>query len=343
MSETILSQSDKPYLIGVDVGGTKVEVALLQKKSDGELTLSHSGRSQKEKFSVCHKKRILTERALGYENVVHRISGLIESTVADAGIDSTEVASVGFGLPGSIHPKTNKMTNGNTRILIGQDIASDIKTHLQWDTTFLSENDANCFALAEALCGAGVKYQKEEGKKCDESVVIGIILGTGCGGGIVLNGQLLRGKDGGAGEIGHMVFDPEGPPCYCGRRGCPEQYLSGPGVEALFATRRYSQVQDVHSTKEIFEKAEENEPVAVAVVKEYRKTLGRFLGSLSSVFNPDYFVLGGGVSRQKLIYHELEKELAAHTYTPSNSVKIYQSCLGDSSGVLGAAFLPFIR
>lgn len=332
---------ESDYLIGVDVGGTKVEVALLQKTASGELKIQDQSQLE-HRFTVVGKKRTSTERELGYKNIVKKISTLINENINENQTSTEQIISVGFGLPGSLNPRTKKMTNGNTRVLIGQDLAADVKKEMNWQQPFLSENDANCFALAEALCGAGNVYHQEEGVGHEQAIAIGIILGTGCGGGIVINGKVLSGKDGGAGEIGHMVFEPNGLPCYCGRQGCPEQYLSGPGLEAMFAQRRYSQIQDVVSSQEIFQKATENEPVAVAVLHQYRQYLGKFLGSLSSVFNPDYFVLGGGVSSQSLIYEGLNEILEQNTYTASNKVKIYQSQLGDSSGVLGAAFLPFV-
>lgn len=329
------------FLLGVDVGGTKVEVAVLKEDGAGDLRIEDKDGAER-RFALVDRERVPTERDKGYEHIVGNIAGLIGKLRQKHQLDEKRIASAGFGLPGSIDPETKKMSNGNTLVLVGRDLAADVKRALAWKIPFHSENDANCFALAEAICGAGRDYQTETGRSFRRTLVVGVILGTGCGGGIIAGGRMVRGRNGGAGEIGHMVFDPQGPPCYCGRRGCPEQYLSGPGVEALFAVRRYSKVQDVVTAKQIFAKAAEEEPVAMAVVTQYRQILGRFLGSLNSVFNPDFFVLGGGVSRQDMIYEGLEKEILANTYLSSYPVKVYRSRLGDSSGVLGAAFLPFV-
>lgn len=338
------------YLLGVDVGGTKVEAALLQesdqdKVSDTESVSSVQNLHWPEKnktFVIKARERISTERKNGYEHIVARVSELLKSVLEKEKISPDQISGVGFGLPGSINPRTQQMSNGNTIALIGKNFAEDVKKSLDWSQPFLSENDANCFALAEVLCGAGVEYQRKTGRNFSEVTGIGVILGTGCGGGIVIQGKVLQGKDGGAGEIGHISFMPEGHPCYCGRRGCPEQYLSGPALEALFGTRRYSQVKDVFSSAEIFKKAEEKEPVALAVVESYRQTLAKFLGTLNSIFNPDFFVLGGGVSTQRLIYEQIEERTKQQSYIKENELTIYHSRLGDSSGVIGAALLPLL-
>ena len=331
--------------IGVDVGGTKIEVALLKEESAGDLHIQDKNKKQRV-FRVIERERTPTERSKGYDHIVDKICTLLTSACKSAAVELAQIESIGFGLPGSIRPTDKKMINGNTLVLVGKNLAADVKAKLKAQLNlkcgFYSENDANCFTLAESLCGVGRKHFESTGKNFRETISIGVILGTGCGGGIVICGQMVRGRDGGAGEIGHMVFDPEGPPCYCGRRGCPEQYLSGPGLEAMFAVRKYSGVRDVFSAKEIFEQASLDEPVASAVVQSYKKILARFLGSLNSIFNPDYFVLGGGVSQQAVIYRGLEQEALVNSYVKSSPVKVYQSQLGDSSGVIGAAFLPFV-
>jgi fructokinase len=234
------------------------------------------------------------------------------------------------------------MLNGNTMVLIGRDLVGDIrrKANLPEKVPMRAENDANCFALAEALCGAGLMHAKKSGIPVHAHVAVGIILGTGCGGGIVIQGRTVQGARGGGGELGHTILYKDGHQCYCGQSGCAEQYLSGPALESLMATRHYSQLGAAPlSAKEIFEKAQAGDPAALAVLKRYRNDLGRFLGSLTSIFDPHYFVLGGGLSLQPAVYENLSATLANHTFLPDSQVPVYQHQLGDSAGGLGAALL----
>ncbi|MEN9827232.1 MAG: hypothetical protein RI953_2977, partial [Pseudomonadota bacterium] len=142
------------------------------------------------------------------------------------------------------------------------------------------------------------------------------------------------------GELGHTILYRDGHQCYCGQSGCAEQYLSGPGIESLMATRHYSQLGPAPLTaKEIFEKAGASDPAAMAVVARYKNDLARFLGSLTSVLDPHYFVLGGGLSLQPSVYQGLSEAITNHTFLPDSRVPVYQHQLGDSAGGLGAALL----
>ena len=330
------------YSLGIDVGGTKTELVLLQRADDGALVV-FSQEKERHAFREVARERILTERVDGYDRVLRKISQFVKEFCKKNAVSEKSIHSVGIGLPGSIHPQTQKMISGNTLILVDRNFAQDLQRELGWSVPFFSENDANCFALAEVLCGVGKVYEEKTGIPSHRTLGVGVILGTGCGGGIVFNGQLINGRNGSGGEIGHMVFVEDGPSCYCGRSGCPEQYLSGPGLEALFNSRKSVATQNISSAEEIFTQAAQGEPTAVAVVAQYRRLLARFLGGLNSVLNPDFFVLGGGVSKQLAIYQGLEAEAMKNSFIPSQPLSVFQSKLGDSSGVLGAALLPFLK
>lgn len=336
------------YLMGFDVGGTKIEATLFR------LSETQVASGTKGAFECAHPTRGLvfgetlsrlrepTERQKGYDAIVEKMAKLVAATCAEAKVKINDLNGIGLGLPGSIDPRSYRMLNGNTMVLIDRDLVGDLRSlaRVPDGVAIKAENDANCFALAEALCGAGLHHQKASGISVHEQTAVGIILGTGCGGGIVINGRTVRGARGGGGELGHTILYRDGHQCYCGQSGCAEQYLSGPGLESLMATRHYSQLGlNPLSAKEIFEKAQISDPAALAVVARYKSDLGRFLGSLTSVFDPHYFVLGGGISLQPKIYEGLSEILSHHTFLPESLVPVYQHQLGDSAGGLGAALL----
>ena len=330
-------------LAGIDIGGTKMEVSLFEVEenlADKEFDLFLSNRRLGAKKVLA--KRIPTERQLGYENVLGRLAGLIKDTVAESGAGFDSLNSIGIGLPGIVNPKTGIMSNGNTGIFIGRDLVNDLKKSLESDIPVSTANDANCFALAEAAAGAGIKYYEETGIDFKDHVGVGVIIGTGCGGGIVIGGQLVVGRNGAGGEIGHYTLVKDGHPCYCGKNGCAEQYLSGVAIEAAYASRIYSQIEGRPNSRKIFEMAQEQEPLAKAVVKQFKKDLASFIANMSNILDADYFVLGGGVSLQPAIYEGIEDLIRTETYTPGYSPRIYQHVLGDSAGGLGAAILPVV-
>lgn len=336
------------YVMGFDVGGTKIEANLFRlgdkAPSKGDLRsfeCSHPVHGTLFGETIC-QLREPTERHKGYESIADKMARLVLETCASAKIAPTELRGIGFGLPGSIDPRTSQMLNGNTMVLIGRDLIGDIRRQLKLPPEILmrAENDANCFALAEALCGAGLQFAKNSGIPVAEQTVVGIILGTGCGGGIVIGGKTVQGARGGGGELGHTVLHRGGHQCYCGQSGCAEQYLSGPALESLMATRHYSQLGHTPlSAKDIFAKADAADPAALAVLKRYKSDLGQFLGGLTSVFDPHFFVLGGGLSLQPAIYPELSDIISQHTFLPNSRVPVFKHHLGDSAGGLGAALL----
>lgn len=327
------------YFIGLDVGGTKVEAMLFEvgekKNSNGafEIQKSNGNRCYGHLLS---KKRIPTERHSGYSHVVDKISTLVKDLCAEKKLNLTQLAGIGLSVPGPVDPRSGVINMSNSMIMSNRNLATDLKQKLSLTCPMTAENDANCFALAEALCGAGLEYNSETGIPVAQQTAVGIILGSGCGGGIILGGKMLTGKRGGGGEVGHLTLYSEGHPCYCGRRGCAEQYLCGPALEAALNTRLYSQIEKRPTAQEIFELYQAQDPVAIAVVKQYRHDLAKFLGTLACVLDPHYFVLGGGLSLQSAIYEGLEAKLAEHTYLSTSSAKVYQHKIGDSAGALGA-------
>src|SRR5690242_20793242 len=193
------------YRVGIDLGGTKIEGVVLDANG-------------KETF----RKRIPTEREHGYQHILNRVKFLHDELVASV---SGRPTTFGIGTPGAISPRTGLLKNSNTVCMNGQHVRADLEKLLGRKIEI--QNDANCFAMAEALLGAG------KGKR----LVFGVIMGTGCGGGIVYKGEVITGPQAIAGEWGHTSIDPAGPMCYCGQRGCVETYISGGGAEARYAER----------------------------------------------------------------------------------------------------------
>src|SRR5450432_3159430 len=193
------------YRIGIDLGGTKIE----------GIVVDEQGRE-------LSRKRIETQRELGYRHILNRIKELYDELAAQI---KHQPHTFGIGAPGVISPRTGLMKNSNTLCLIGQPVKTDLEKILGHKIEI--QNDANCFAMAEALHGAG------RGKK----LVFGVIMGTGCGGGIVYKGEVITGPQAIAGEWGHMRIDPRGPACYCGQRGCVETLISGGGLETRYAEK----------------------------------------------------------------------------------------------------------
>lgn len=328
--------------LGFDVGGTKIEGAVIQLGEEGEFDiLSHKPNLKKAK--ILARMRTATERESGYDNIIQNFVSLTNSVLKEAGCKLEDIEAIGMGLPGAVHPRTQKFLSGNTLIFKNRFIAHDVAQALRFQKPYYTENDANCFALAEGLCGAGLQHMRLAEKDFKETIGIGVILGTGCGGGVLVNGHLLRGKQGGGAELGHTMLKSNGHPCFCGSSGCAEQYLSGPALEAAFMRRRYSRIQNVTTSHEIFELCEQGEPVAMAVIQRFKSNLSSFLGNLATVFDPDYFVLGGGLSDQDVIYKGLSKRLGDKTFLKGDDIPVYKSLMGSSSGVIGAGLLPVLK
>ena len=291
------------YRIGIDLGGTKIEGVVLD-ASGRELT----------------RKRIPTEREQGYEHILSRLKAMYDDLLPVA---HGEPTTFGIGTPGALSPRTGLLKNSNTVCMNGQPVKADLEKRLGRKIEI--QNDANCFAMAEALLGAG------RGKR----LVFGVIMGTGCGGGIVYKGEVFTGAQAIAGEWGHMSIDPQGPLCYCGQRGCTETYISGAGLE-----NRHAEKYGVRRPlKEIERDYFAGEPQAVEFMTWFFDRFGRALANLIDILDPDIVVIGGGVSNFKALYTEGVAQVRKYVFTDELETPIVKHQLGDSAGVLGAALV----
>lgn len=300
--------------IGLDIGGTKIEAGLFK---NGFLTTS---------------ERMPTERDKGYESVIERLAQHIQKLLKENDVHMVQLEGIGAGLPGTINPKSGQMINGNSQIFIDRPFTQDLKDELGHPIEIRTANDANLFALAEVHRGAGLLHAKETSRQPGDQIAVGIILGTGNGGGLIDHGKIYEGRNGGGAEIGHYVLYNNGRPCYCGRKGCAEQYLSGPSIEKSYFDRTGTNLK----ATEIF-KLEARE--ALEVQNQFKFDLLESLSNLASLFDPDYFVLGGGVSTISKIYEGIEENLWKRVFVKGSRPRVYQHQIGDSAGVVGAAML----
>jgi fructokinase len=293
--------------IGIDLGGTKIEGVLLD--GDG---------------AIVSRKRVPTPQG-EYRGTVNAIVELIRFLEAQTGGHPP----VGIGMPGIISPVTGRVKNANSVCLNGSPMDKDIEEAL--GRAVRVENDANCFALSEASDGAAA------GRDC----VFGVILGTGTGGGVVVNGRILRGRNAVGGEWGHNPLpwpeDSERPghPCYCGRHGCVETFLSGPGFARDYAHATGGSIEP----REIVRRAEEGEGSAIACLDRYVNRLARGLASIINVLDPDAIVLGGGLSRISRLYRDVPAQWEQYVFSDHVTTELLPPKFGDSSGVRGAAWL----
>lgn len=293
--------------IGIDLGGTKIEAIVLDE--DGQ---------------VMFRQRVPTP-AGDYSGTLACIANL----VASAETQVSGRCSLGVGIPGAKSPDHGCVKNANSTCLIGHAIDRDLAALLGRPVRVA--NDADCFALSEATDGAGMHAAS----------VFAIILGTGVGGGIVIDGKLISGPNAIAGEWGHNPLPWQGscdlplPPCYCGKRGCIETYLSGPGFSRSFREAGGPGI----AAEEIVARAGAGDDLAEAVVERYMDRLARSLASVINVLDPELIVVGGGLSNIDTIYHEIPKRWGAFVFSDSVNTRIVKAQYGDSSGVRGAAWL----
>ena len=294
------------YVWGIDLGGTKVEGVVLPAADSAE--------------PVC-RLRLPTEAAKGYEHIRRQICLLVADMTREAG---ESPRAIGIGTPGVLDPETRRLKNSNTTCLIGQPLQSDLSADLGADV--ILANDANCFALAEARLGAGRGAQ----------TVFGVIMGTGVGGGIVVDGKALFGCQGIAGEWGHNVIELDGPPCYCGRAGCVETFLAGPRLEKFYEERNGQRrgLDDLVSRH-----LEGSDADATSTVERLLTCFGRSLATVVNILDPHLIVLGGGVSNIDLLYTEGARELERWVFNDRMHTRVVKHHLGDSAGVFGAAML----
>jgi fructokinase len=306
-------------LLGVDLGGTKIEAALVDVRREGE-----GG----PRLEVLSRRRIPTHADQGYEAIVHRVVELARALAHEQGLP--ELPPLGIGLPGGFSSRTGVVKNANTQCLNGRDFREDVLAALgpagQRDRVFF-ENDANCLVLAETLLGAARSYR--------DGVVFGVILGTGIGGGWMAHGRLITGRHGIAGEWGHHTLQPGGNACYCGRSGCVETYLSGPALG-----RRFSEACGATRTAaEGVALASANDAPARVAFAAYLDDFGRALGNVIDILDPDAIVLGGGLSNIDALFEAGRERVAANVFNEELTTPFLRAELGDSAGVFGAALL----
>jgi fructokinase len=292
--------------IGIDLGGTKIEI----------IALDPSG-------TECFRKRIATPRE-NYEATLAAMVALVNEAEAVVGR-----ASVGIGMPGTISPATGLVKNANSTWLNGKPLARDIVRQLQRDVQLA--NDANCFALSEAVDGAAA----------GQPIVFGVIVGTGTGGAIVADGRVLVGANAIGGEWGHNPMPwPEaeewpGPPCYCGRTGCIETFLSGPGMSRDHASR----TGDMLEATAIVARAMNGDVEADETLRRYERRLAKALASIINVVDPHAIVLGGGLSNVERLYERVPPLWTPFVFSDRVVTTLLRARYGDSSGVRGAAWL----
>lgn len=292
-------------LWGIDLGGTKIEGVVLDARSPTE---------------PLARLRIPTEQERGYEHILGRIEQLVGLLERES--RQSRPPQIGIGMPGIPDPKTGRAKNANTVCLIGRDLRADLARTLKVEP--ILANDANCFALAEAKLGAARGFE----------TVFGVIMGTGVGGGIVVGGRVLKGCHGIAGEWGHNVLYEGGEPCYCGKHGCVEKYLSGPGVERGYFERSGRRL----SCAEIAGVAKED-PHARATIEQLCLDFGRAIAAVINILDPHAIVLGGGVSNIAELYTQGRESVLPWLFNPGLDSPILRPALGDSAGALGAALL----
>ena len=296
------------YYWGVDLGGTKIECAVIERDTD----------------SCVVRERIATEGDQGYTHILNQIKLLIDRCADQLGM---RPQAIGFGTPGTLDPRYGVMKNCNSTALNGQPLDKDLMMLL--DAKIVLANDANCFALAEAHFGAAKRV------KPDAEVVFGIIMGTGVGSGVVVNGKCLHGCHGIAGEWGHNVIEPNGAACYCGQSGCLETVISGKGLERFY----FEQAGHALSLPEIVARAAENDPHAQATLSRMSYYFGIAVAQIINVLDPDVIVIGGGVGNIDALYQHAEQAILPHLFNGELNTQIIKPDLGDSAGVFGAAAL----
>ena len=298
-------------VLGIDLGGTKTEAALARPSSDRSL-------------EVLLRRRVPTPVAEGYEAIVEATAAIVEESAREAGI-AVSAIPLGVGMPGGT-TRAGLVKNSNAVCLNGRPFRADLERRL--GRAFALDNDANCFALAEARMGAAREHA--------EGVVFGVILGTGVGGGVVIRGEVWPGAQGIAGEWGHhAVWADRGErACYCGRIGCLEQWASGPAVE-----RDYEARAGAHLPLAEIAARRASDPHAAAAIEGLVDSFGRGIANVVDILDPSAIVLGGGVSNLGLLYDEGAARVARYVFNDELRTPILRHALGDSAGVLGAALI----
>jgi fructokinase len=296
-------------LWGIDLGGTKIEGAVLHSEGISNPIV---------------RMRIDTESFKGYHHIIHQIAKLVDKMKEQSGM---QPAKIGFGTPGVLDPIFQTIKNCNSTALNGMPLKKDLEEKL--GVPVVLANDANCFALAETRWGA-VK------EKCPNAqIVFGIIMGTGVGGGIVINNRVWGGKHGIAGEWGHNFLDESGGNCYCGKIGCVETVISGPATERYYEKLTGEKIK----LKEVSKRYKENDAAAKQTIERLCDFFGKAVSVVVDILDPDVIVIGGGVGNINALYTEGEAALKRYIFNNRVDVSILKPILGDSAGVFGAAAL----
>jgi len=287
------------YKIGIDLGGTKIEGVLVD-----------------EEFQVIERKRVPTNQNNGYESILETIQNLVSDLKKN-----NEKTSIGVCTPGALSKESGLIKNSNTQCLIGKDIKNDLEKILDQEISI--ENDANCFALAEARLGAAKNHE----------TVFGVIMGTGVGGGLVIDGKIHSGRTNIAGEWGHHCIKPNGNECYCGRKGCVETYISGPALE-----KKWNELTNQNiSVADIVKNSQED--AYKTWKKEFLENFGLSMANVIDIIDPDAIVLGGGLSNISFLYDEGKNLVYENVFSDTVDTPILKNQLGDSAGVFGACLI----
>ena len=286
--------------IGIDLGGTKIEGILTD-----------------ENYKTITRKRIPTNQEKGYNSILESIKNL----VLELSQESNDKVSIGVCTPGALSLNSGLIKNSNTQCLIGKDLQSDLKNILDYDVSI--ENDANCFALAEAKLGAGK----------NSNLVFGVIMGTGVGGGIIIDGKIHRGRTNIAGEWGHHCLHPGGNSCYCGNKGCVETYISGPALEKSWL--------ELSGLNQLLPEIIQNydNPHFENWKNSFLDNFALSLSNVIDILDPDAIVLGGGLSNIDFLYDEGKNAVYDKVFSDIVDTPIVNNELGDSAGVFGACML----
>ena len=298
------------HLWGLDLGGTKIEGAILE--------------SRKNPTPLC-RLRVPTEAHLGYDHLLGQVEKLVGMMIAESGL---RPSTLGIAHPGTLDPLTGKIKNANTTCMNGQPFNRDLEKRLGFPIKLA--NDANCFAVAEALMGAAPDVLP------NAEVVFGIIMGTGVGGGWVIHDKVINGRQGIGGEWGHNHLDDSGGLCYCGRVGCVETVISGPALQRFYAQLTGTE----RSLRDIVARAESGEDAAaIQTMDRLVHFFGKAVAVVINIMDPDVIVIGGGVGNIDRLYTDGVQEALKYLFNPRIDTIFAKPKLGDSAGVFGAALL----
>ena len=307
---TDIQRTKSNELWGIDLGGTKVEGVIL---------------GTQDQADVLFRNRVATEADQGYPHILEQVKKIVDMMESSSGYKPDRI---GFSTPGVLDPKLGVMKNCNTVAMNGQRMKEDLERILGVQVELA--NDADCFALAEA------RYGVVKDRFPNARVVFGVILGTGVGGGIVVDGRAIVGLQGIAGEWGHNFLDESGGPCYCGKTGCVENVISGPALEKYY----FNETGNRKPLKDIVALAESKvDPTAQRTMLRLIDFYGKALSVVINILDPDVVVIGGGVGNIDLLYDRGRDAVRKYVFNNRLDTPIVKPSLGDSAGVFGAAFL----